>query len=327
LTRNSSLPPPGSVPLALATGVTPMASVLATSITISSFALLPAINVAVVDAGRHSALVVTRTSSPIGQPCRSLDSSPSIRYKLWQAPLEPSACAQNWHARAGAVQSAHVVSFWHDVCVAHGGKPQSLVSNSGGQSDAFWITLRSRVELPEPHVAGHAVQVDHSVTTHAHCGICAHGRRSLSASQAAPPFAGATCTMRWRCSSPLPLVCEHALQFDHALSLQSIAHATVAEHGSVWSSAGHSVPSHIACVASMRTRVRVPPLPHVTEQLDQVVHAVTMQSTGQQPKLQDADSFSSGHGVPPCAAARVVQCACATLSPTHRKSPSTSDHI
>jgi hypothetical protein len=157
--------------------------------------------------------------------------------------------------------------------------------------------------VPAPHVTVHGDHVDHSDTAHAHAA-CVHGCDSLSASHAVPPFDGVTTTERVRRRSPVPHVCEHALQFDHMLSEQLTAHAA-AEHGSLSDSDGHGEPLHIASVVTVRLRARVP-LPHVTEHIAHADQFDVMQLTGQQPWPQLIDSLSVGHGVPPCMAAFVT---------------------
>lgn len=205
------------------------------------------------------------------------------------------------HDTVHADQAAHCESAQSR---AHNCAPHSFESVSGGQSLAVMVTLRDRIVVPPPHDTEHGAHDDHCDTLHAHAALV-HAFESLNAPHAAPPFAGGVTTARVRRCSPAPHSCEHGLQVDHSLSWQSSTHAA-AEHGALSLSAGHGAPLQLASVVAVRVRVRMPPLPHDTEQVDHAAHADTAHATGQQPRPQFAVSLSGGHGMPPLAAALVA---------------------
>src|SRR3954465_5542581 len=95
-----------------------------------------------------------------------------------------------------------------------------------------------------------------------------------------PPFAAGVVTVRLRVWVPPPHVAEQVDQSLQALTAQStgIGHAWVL-HAWLSISAGQAMPPFAAGAVPVRLRDWVPP-PHVAEQADQSLQALTMQSAG-----------------------------------------------
>jgi hypothetical protein len=89
------------------------------------------------------------------------------------------------------------------------------------------VTARSRVAVPPPHVAEHALHVPQSlmVQSTAHSNVL-HARRLASGPHALPPCDAAVRVVRERFCDPIPHVCVHAVQVLQSFTTQSAAHAS-----------------------------------------------------------------------------------------------------
>jgi hypothetical protein len=149
--------------------------------------------------------------------------------------------------------------------------------------DAGVVTVRLRVWVPPPHIAE---QVDQSLqaltaqlTGVGHAWVL-QGWLSLRAGQARPPPDGWVTTVRVWVWVPPP---QDSLQVDQSLQALT-AQSTLTTQAWVlqsWLSlrAGQARPPFDAGVTTVRVRCWVPP-PHVFEQTDQSLQALTAQSTG-----------------------------------------------
>lgn len=164
------------------------------------------------------------------------------------------------------------------------------------------IMKRKRACSPPPHEREHAAHADHCDSVQWIGHACApHGCASVVAGQAMPPLSGAVVMLRHRDCVPPPQVTLHGDQAAHGDTTQSTGQASEL-HDRASDRYGQTTPWCCDCCTIDRDRACTPP-PHVYEHCVHVLHAETVQSTGQGPRSQACVSAMCAHEAPPCAAA------------------------
>ena len=86
--------------------------------------------------------------------------------------------------------------------------------------------------------------------------------------------------LRVRVSDPVPHALVQSLHEDHSLTVQFTGHGLSLHASDSLRVVSHAAPPCAACVATVRSRDRSPS-PHVRPHAPQLLHAVSVQSTGQ----------------------------------------------